>query len=396
MMEYRFADRFDNLTGSAIRAIFSLLADPKIISFAGGNPSPQTFPAEELKALSDRIFDERPDTVLQYGGTLGRTGALSAVKSLLEEEGLTPDMSELVMLTGSSQGIELMTKVFINPGDVVLVESPTFLGALQTFMSYQAELKEIEMDEYGIIPESLEAALKEKPAKFLYTIPTFQNPTGRTTPAGRRKMVYELCAKYGTMILEDDPYMSLRYSGEPQPSIKSFDTEGIVVKLMSFSKTISPGLRVGAAYAPRQVICKFNLGKQGMDVHTSNLTQDLVADYVFSGKYPAHIEDNCDKYRDKCALMYELAVKYLPEGTKVVRPEGGMFLWAELPKSVNVTELFKKAVDAGVAYVPGTHFYAHGGHNNTLRLNFTMVDEDKIRQGMKILGDVLSGNNTTE
>ena len=141
MMEYRFADRFDNLTGSAIRAIFSLLADPKIISFAGGNPSPQTFPAEELKALSDRIFDERPDTVLQYGGTLGRTGALSAVKSLLEEEGLTPDMSELVMLTGSSQGIELMTKVFINPGDVVLVESPTFLGALQTFMSYQAELK---------------------------------------------------------------------------------------------------------------------------------------------------------------------------------------------------------------------------------------------------------------
>ena len=389
-MNYEFASRFDKLTGSAIRAIFALLADPNIISFAGGNPSPVTFPAEELKMLSEKIYETRSDSVLQYGGTLGRESALKAVKKLLEEEGLSPEMNELVMLTGSSQGIELMSKVFLDPGDVMLVESPTFLGAIQTFMSYQPEIKEVAMDENGIIPEALEEKLKEKHAKFLYTIPTFQNPTGRTMSAERRKAVYDLCLKYGTLILEDDPYMSLRYQGEPQPSIKSFDKEGIVVKLMSFSKTISPGLRVGAAYAPKEIIAKFNLGKQGMDVHTSNLTQELVADYVFSGKYPEHIEDNCSKYAGKCALMYELAKEYFPEGTSIVKPEGGMFLWAELPEKIDCEAIFKEVVNAGVAYVPGTHFYAHGGHKNTLRLNFTMVDEDKIRKGMKVLGVVLS------
>ena len=159
---------------------------------------------------------------------------------------------------------------------------------------------------------------------------------------------------------------------------------------MSFSKTISPGLRVGAAYAPKEIIAKFNLGKQGMDVHTSNLTQDIVADYVFSGKYPEHIEDNCSKYAGKCELMYELAKKYLPEGTQIVKPEGGMFLWAELPQSIDCEAMFKDAVAAGVAYVPGTHFYAHGGHKNTLRLNFTMVDEEKIQKGMKVLGELFS------
>ena len=389
-MEYKFAKRFDGITGSAIRAIFSLLADPEIISFAGGNPSPATFPAEELKKLADEILEKRADSVLQYGGTIGRNDALKAVKQLLEEEGLKPSPDELVILSGSSQGIELMTKAFIDPGDVILVESPTFLGAIQTFRTYQAELIEVDMDEQGLIPEALEKALQHDRVKFLYTIPTFQNPTGRTMPVERRKKVYELCEKYGCMILEDDPYVSLRYSGEPQASIKSFDKEDIVVKLMSFSKTISPGLRVGAAYAPKAVLHKFKLGKQGMDVHTSNLTQDLVSEYVFSGVYPEHIADNCDKYRDKCALMYELAVKYMPKGTKVVRPDGGMFLWCELTEGIDAEALFKEGVERKVAYVPGTHFYANGGHKNTFRLNFTMVDEDRIRKGMKILGELFS------
>jgi len=390
-MEYKFAKRFDGITGSAIRAIFSLLADPNIISFAGGNPSPQTFPKEDLAKMAEKLISEQGDSILQYGGTVGRPAALKTVKNLLAKEGFDPKDNEIITLTGSSQGIEMMTKIFINPGDTVLVEAPTFLGALQTFKTYQANLVEVEMDELGIIPEALEKALKETGAKFLYTIPTFQNPTGRTLPIERRKQVYELCKEYGCIVLEDDPYAALRYEGEPVAGIKSFDANNEnVVKLISFSKTISPGLRMGAAYANAEIIHKFNLAKQGMDVHTPNLTQDLVANYIDAGLYEDRISKNCDLYRDKCALMYEEAVKQLPAGTKIVRPEGGMFIWAELPEEYNCTELFKTAVETGVAYVPGTHFYAHGGHHNTLRLNFTMVSEEKIIEGMARLGKVFA------
>ena len=390
-MEYRFAKRFDGITGSAIRAIFALLADPNIISFAGGNPSPQTFPKEDLAGMAEKLLAEQGDGILQYGGTVGRPAALKTVKDLLAKEGFAPKDNEIITLTGSSQGIEMMTKIFINPGDTVLVEAPTFLGALQTFKTYEANLVEVDMDENGILPEALEAALKAHAPKFLYTIPTFQNPTGRTLPLERRKQVYELCKAYGCIVLEDDPYAALRYEGEAVPAIKTFDPENEwVVKLISFSKTISPGLRMGAAYANAEIIHKFNLAKQGMDVHTPNLTQDLVASYIDAGLYEGRIGKNCDLYRSKCALMYEEAVKNFPEGTKLVRPEGGMFIWAELPEQFNCTELFKTAVEAGVAYVPGTHFYANGGHHNTLRLNFTMVSEEKIREGMARLGKVFS------
>lgn len=388
-MEYRFAKRFDRLTGSAIRAIFALLADPNIISFAGGNPSPETFPKQELASLAEKLIAKDGDTILQYGGTVGRPAVLETIRELLAKEGYQAKENELITLTGSSQGIEMMTKVFINPGDTVLVEAPTFLGALQTFLSYEANVVEVEMDEQGILPEALEKRLKETHAKFLYTIPTFQNPTGRTLPLSRREQVYKLCREYGCMVLEDDPYMALRYTGEAIPGIKHFDPENeVVVKLISFSKTISPGLRMGAAYANAAVIQKFNLAKQGMDVHTPNLTQELVTGFIRAGLYEKRIAQNCALYRDKCALMYEEAQKQLPAGTKIVRPDGGMFLWAELPERYNCTELFQKAVDAGVAYVPGTHFYAEGGHHNTLRLNFTMVDEEKIRTGMARLGKV--------
>ncbi len=387
-MDYRFADRWDGIEGSAIRAIFSLLSDPEMISFAGGNPSPVTFPKEDLRDLSFRILDEEGDSVLQYGGTAGTKDALNTVKSLLRDEGLDPEDGEVITLTGSSQGIELMTKVFINPGDRMVVESPTFLGALQTFNTYQAEILEAEMDENGIIPEKLDALISGSGAKFLYTIPTFQNPTGRTLTEERRKAVYDICLKHGVLILEDDPYMLLRYSGKPLRSIKSFDTEDIVVKLMSFSKTISPGLRLGAAYGNKEIIRKFNLGKQGMDVHTSNLTQQLVARYIESGKYYAHVKENCAIYSGKCALMAELAKECFPAGTSLVTPEGGMFIWAELPEEYNCTDLFKKAVEKKVAYVPGTHFYNSGGHNNTLRLNFTMADPDTIKEGMSRLSRI--------
>ena len=389
-MEYLFAERFHGVEGSAIRAIFSLLGDPEIISFAGGNPSPKTFPADKLAGYAARLIREQGDSVLQYGGTLGTADLLGQVQKLFEAEGLSPKKEELIILSGSSQGIDLLTKTLINPGDRIIVESPTFLGAIQTFKMYQAELIEAEMDEHGLVIADLEEKIAKYQPKFIYTIPTFQNPTGRTLPAERRKQIARLAEKYGVIILEDDPYAALRYAGEAQPSIKSFDRANRVVKLMSFSKTISPGLRVGAAYAPAEIIAKFNLGKQGQDVHTSSLTQGLVCEYIKEGAYFGGIAANCAYYAGKLDAMYAAAQKYFPKGTRLVRPEGGMFLWAELPEGIDATALFEEAVRRKVAYVPGTHFYAHGGHDNTLRLNFTMADEAQIEKGMQLLGELFT------
>ncbi len=389
-MEYLFAERFDGVEGSAIRAIFSLLGDPEIISFAGGNPSPKTFPADKLAGYAAKLIREQGDSVLQYGGTLGTADLLGQVQKLFEAEGLSPKKEELIILSGSSQGIDLLTKTLINPGDRIIVESPTFLGAIQTFKMYQADLIEAEMDEHGLIMEKLEKQIVQYQPKFIYTIPTFQNPTGRTLPAERRKQLAALAEKYGVIVLEDDPYAALRYAGEAQPSIKSFDQANRVVKLMSFSKTISPGLRVGAAYAPAEIIAKFNLGKQGQDVHTSNLTQQMVCEYIREGAYFDGIAANCAYYAGKLDAMYAAAEKYFPQGTKLVKPEGGMFLWAELPEGINATALFEEAVGRKVAYVPGTHFYAQGGHDNTLRLNYTMADEAEIEKGMQLLGELFT------
>ena len=389
-MDYRFAKRYDGITGSAIRAIFSLLSDPEIISFAGGNPSPETFPKEILADMAKNLLDEQGDSILQYGGTAGIPQLLHAVQAKFEREGLAPKPEELIILSGSSQGIELLTKAMVDPGDVVLVESPTFLGALQTFLLYQAKLVGVETDEEGILLDDLEEKIKKYRPKFLYTIPTFQNPSGKTLRAERRKRIAELAAQYDMIVLEDDPYGELRYEGQPQPSIKSFDKGNMVVKLMSFSKTISPGLRVGAAYGPKEVIQKFNLGKQGQDVHTSNLTQALAAQYLDQGLYEKGVARNCEMYRGKCKLMYDLALRYMPAGSKIVKPEGGMFLWVELPEGMDATEMFQTGVENKVAYVPGTHFYAEGGHHNTMRLNFTMVSEEKIEAGMKILGKLFA------
>ncbi len=389
-MEYLFADRFRGVEGSAIRAIFSLLGDPQIISFAGGNPSPKTFPAEKLAGYAQRLIREKGDSVLQYGGTLGNAELLEQVQKLLEADGRQPHTQELIILSGSSQGIDLLAKTLLNPGDRVMVESPTFLGALQTFKMYQADLIEVQMDEDGLILSDLEEKAAKYRPKFLYTIPTFQNPTGRTLPAKRREKLAELAEKYEFFILEDDPYAALRYTGEVQPSIKSFDRAQRVVKLMSFSKTISPGLRVGAAYAPAPIIQKFNIAKQGQDVHTANLTQGMVCEYIREGAYAEGILKNCAYYAGKMEAMYRAAQKYFPAGTKLVKPQGGMFLWAELPDGLDATALFQKAVGKKVAYVPGTHFYAHGGHHNTLRLNYTMADEAQIEKGMQLLGELFA------
>ncbi len=385
----QFAERFNGISGSAIREIFKLLANPDIISFAGGNPSPDSFPKEALADIAKDALLENGEWILQYGPTRGYKPLMEEIQKMMTDEGVKADLSNIIITSGSSQGIEMMAKTLINKGDVILVESPTFLGAIQTFKSYEARLEPVKTDDGGIILEDLEKQIKAHNPKFLYVIPTFQNPTGVTLAGERRKRLVEICAENSVKVLEDDPYGALRYSGETLPSLKSFDKDNTVVRLFSFSKIISPGIRVGAAIGDPDIIAKFELCKQGMDVHTPILNQVMVYEYLKSGQLPEHIKQISLDYKKKKDLMLKLIKETLPEGVSVAPCEGGLFLWLTLPEGIDALVVFKKAVENNVAFVPGTHFFAEGGHENTLRLNFSMVSEEKIIEGMTALADVI-------
>jgi 2-aminoadipate transaminase len=386
-----FAHRMDNVTGSAIRDIFSLLGKPDMISFAGGNPAPECFPSADLADITAKIINENGDSVLQYGGTPGIGRLKETVLDMMKTRGIEASRDEVIITSGSTQGIGLAAKTLINPGDAVLAEAPSFIGALQTFLTYEANLKGVGMDDDGMDIDDLEQKIKKYRPKFVYTIPTYQNPTGRTMPQSRRVKMLEVCEKYGVLILEDDPYCDLRYSGDAVPPIKHFDKHNTVVYLMSFSKIVSPGLRVGAAIADRSIIAKYNIAKQGEDLHTSNLSQEMVNAYANSGKLGPHIEDIRSNYRQKRDAMLK-KLEGFPRGVTYTRPDGGLFIWAELPEGMDGEKLFKQCVDEGVAFVPGTHFFPEGGHANTMRLNFSMPSLDQIDRGMDILKRVIERN----
>ena len=386
-----FAKRLDNVTGSAIRAIFALLGQPGMISFAGGNPAPESFPAEDIAQIAAELIRDNGCCILQYGGTPGIAKLKETVLQMAAQRGIKAGPEEVIITSGSTQGIGLAAKTLCNPGDVILTESPTFLGALQTFLTYEADVVGVDMDEDGMIVDALEEKILKYRPRFVYTIPTFQNPSGRTMPESRRKKLLDICAKHDVLVLEDDPYCDLRYSGEPVPPIKSFDESGHVIYLLSFSKIISPGLRVGAAIADKRIIEKYNICKQGEDLHTANLSQEIVEAYMKSGKVEAHIESICADYREKRdAMLSKLAA--FPKGVSYTKPDGGLFIWANLPEGVNALDVFKQSVDAGVAFVPGTHFYPEGGHENTFRLNFSMATLEQIDKGMDILKNVIEKN----
>lgn len=386
-----FAKRLDNVTGSAIRAIFALIGQPGMISFAGGNPAPESFPAEDIAQIAAELIRCNGCCILQYGGTPGIAGLKSTVLQMAAQRGINASPEEVIITSGSTQGIGLAAKTLCNPGDVILTESPTFLGALQTFLTYEADVVGVDMDEDGMIVDALEDKILRHRPRFVYTIPTFQNPSGRTMPLERRKKLLDICAKHSVLVLEDDPYCDLRYSGEPVPPIKSLDTDGRVIYLLSFSKIISPGLRVGAAIADKRIIEKYNICKQGEDLHTANLSQEIVEAYMKSGKVEAHIASICADYRQKRdAMLSKLAA--FPKGIRYTKPDGGLFIWASLPEGVNALDIFKQSVDAGVAFVPGTHFYPDGGHENTFRLNFSMASLEQIEKGMDILKSVIEKN----
>lgn len=386
--QIQFARRFDQVSGSAIREIFKLIARPGMISFAGGNPAKSALPDEICAQIAKEVLNRDGKAILQYGATEGYPPLLESLRPYVEQM-LGCPVDGVLPTTGSTQGMDLLCKALIDPGDVILVEDPTFLGNMQCMRLYQANLVPVESDEGGLILDKLEAAMREHHPKLLYVIPTFQNPTGRTLAADRRQPIAELAAKYGVVVAEDDPYRDLRYAGTPLPSIKSFDRESWVVFLGSFSKIISPGLRVGYMAGDPRILRKCTIGKQSADVHTSNLTQAIVDAFLRQDLLPGHIRSICASYRAQLdTMLAELAD--FPAGTTYTHPEGGLFIWVELPEGLDALALLPACVERGVAYVPGTHFFADGGHLNTLRLNFSNSTVEQIRQGMRIIREVIA------
>lgn len=384
----RFASRFDGISGSAIREIFKMIAKPGMISFAGGNPALSALPDATVSAILADVMQRDGKTILQYGATEGYAPFLESLQAYVSQQ-LDCVIPCVLPVTGSTQAMDLLCKALINPGDVILVENPSFLGNLQCMKLYQAQLVPVESDENGIIVEKLEEAIIRYKPRMLYTIPTFQNPTGKTLAADRRKPIAELAARYGMVIAEDDPYRDLRYEGQMLPSIKSYDQEGWVVFLGSFSKIISPGLRVGYMAGDPRILHKCTIGKQSTDVHTANLSQAVVDQYLRRNLLPDHIASICQSYQAQMNAMLEELASF-PEGTQYTKPAGGLFIWVELPQGIDAKVLLEKAVARKVAYVPGTHFFADGGHENTLRLNFSNSTIEQIHTGTAVLRDVFA------
>ena len=385
-----YADRFEGISGSAIRAIFKVLAKPGMISFAGGNPSNDALPNEVCADLARDALLADGKRILQYGATEGYPPFVESMHAYLTGAYPFPiGLDNILPLSGSTQGLDLLCKAFTNPGDTILVESPTFLGNMQTLRIYQQKLVPVASDENGLLLDKLEEAVIAHKPKMLYVIPTFQNPTGRTLAAERRQPIAEMAAKYGFLVVEDDPYRDLRYAGTPLPAIKEYDRDEHVVYMGSFSKIISPGLRVGYMIANADIIAKCAIAKQGSDLHTSNIAQAIVDQYLRRGLLTPHIEAIVPAYRAKLdAMLAELAT--FPQGTAYTHPEGGLFVFVTMPEGFHAGDAFKMAVERGVAYVPGTSFYPDGGHHNTLRLNFSNSTLPQIHEGMAILRDLFA------
>ena len=383
----RYAHRFDHVTGSAIREIFKVIAQPGMISFAGGNPSLDALPDRQVDELAHYVLEKDGKALLQYGATEGYPPFVESLKKYVESQ-LGVDIPAVLPVTGSTQAMDLLCKALIDPGDTVLVENPSFLGNLQCLKLYQANLVALESDDQGLIPEDLEKKIRQYHPKLLYTIPTFQNPTGKTLPEERRKAVAELANQYGMVVAEDDPYRDLRYEGTPLHSIKYYDRNGWVMFLGSFSKIISPGLRVGFIAGDPGIIRKCTVGKQSTDVHSANLNQAIVDQYLRRDLLPGHIRSICDGYKSKMQLMLK-SLEEFPDDVAFTRPQGGLFIWAELPGHMDTVSLLSKAVERKVAYVPGTYFCVDGGHLNTLRLNFSNSTPDQIVSGMSVLNDLI-------
>ncbi len=391
-MEYKISNKFVSMKPSAIREIFKSLGKPGCISFAAGNPSPESFPIPQIKEIADDILANDPITALQYGVTEGYAPLRDLVKQRLKRVYNigTPD-DETIIVTGGQQGIELTCKVMCNEGDVVISENPSFIGALNSFRSLGAKLVGVPLKDDGMDIAALENALKSNPkTKLIYTIPSFQNPAGITSTLENRKAVYELARKYDVLIIEDNPYGDLRFAGEDVPTYKSFDTDGRVVYCGSFSKILSAGIRVGTLTANKELVSKIVVAKQVEDVHTNVFFQMVCAKYMSEYDLEGHIEKIRKLYMHKAGLMIAALEKYMPADVKFTRPDGGIFLWCSLPEGYSLDEFVKRCSDKNVFVVPGTAFLSDESEvTRSFRLNYSMPSDEEIDRGIKLLAEVV-------
>ncbi|WP_323012068.1 PLP-dependent aminotransferase family protein [Castellaniella sp.] len=386
-----FSQRAMQLTSSAIREILKITERPEVISFAGGLPSPSGFPIAELRAAFDRVLDTQGATALQYGRTEGYTPLREWVAQDLSREGAPIDPEEVLIVSGSQQALDMLGKLFIDPGSKVLVEAPSYLGALQSFSLFQPQFQAVPTDAGGLVPDALDDALV-RDARFIYVLPNFQNPTGLTLDRARRQALVERCAALGLPIIEDDPYGELRYAGQPQPGLLELGRPAgaTVIRLGSFSKVLAPGMRLGYVVAPKAIISKLVQIKQATDLHTATVTQMAVYETVRDGFLQRHLPLVRDLYQRQCGYMLDALQQYFPADAQWTRPEGGMFIWVTLRDGMDTTQLLQQAIAKNVAFVPGAPFYAGvQAPTNTLRLSFVTVPEDRIRSGIQVLGQLI-------
>lgn len=391
-MQYQFSDRISGLKPSAIREILKVTQDPSVISFAAGNPSPESFPAAEMAEIAADLFRNRAGEALQYGMTEGYMPLRQqTAKRLREKYRIGTDGDDLIITSGGQQALELAAKVFLNEGDTLICEDPSFVGALNAFRSYRVRLVGCPTDELGMRMDVLENLLKTQPrVKVIYTIPTFQNPSGRTMPESRRREMLALAEKYNVMILEDNPYFELRYSGEPVPAIKSMDVNGRVIYAGSYSKVLAPGIRMGFACAPREVIGKMVVAKQTSDVHSNLFFQMVISEYLNRYDLDAHIEQVRGLYRHKRDVMLDAIGRHFDKRVSVTHPDGGLFLWVQLPDGCDGFALCERAGAQKVAAVPGVSFLVNDEMKSPgIRLNFSLPSDSQIETGIAILGKVI-------
>ncbi len=391
-MEYSFSDRVNSLKPSAIREIFKYAADPAVVSLSAGNPAPDAFPAKEIAEISADLLNRHPVDALQYGLTEGYAPLRDYLKKYMKDKyGIGSENDQLIITSGAQQVMDLAAKSLCNEGDVVICEAPSFIGSLNSFRSYNARLVGVPVESDGINTEILEEKLKtEKNVRFIYVIPNFQNPSGVTMSLEKRKKVYSLAKKYGVMILEDNPYGELRYFGENVPAIKSLDTDGIVMYAGSFSKVISPGMRVGWCVAPNPVIQKMVVCKQGQDVHTNMWSQIVIHEYVTKYDFEEHLNYLRELYRKKARFMMDLLDEHLAPYITYDKIDGGLFIMCKLPDNINMLDFCKEAVKRKVCVVPGNAFLTDETEEcHTFRVNFSTPTDQQLEKGVKILGELI-------
>lgn len=391
-MAVTLASRIELLKASEIREILKITQRPEVISFAGGLPAPELFPVEEMKQVTMKVLDEAGSQALQYSTTEGFEPLRRLIATRMNNKfKMAVDASQILVTSGSQQALDFAGKLFLDSGDVVLCESPTYLAAISAFKAYQPRFVEVPTDDNGMMIDELARILRSTPRiKLIYVIPDFQNPTGRTWSLERRQQFMELISKHEIPVVEDNPYGELRFEGESLPSMKSLDKKGLVIFVSTFSKTFCPGLRIGWIAADNGFIEKFVLIKQGADLHTSSFSQQVIAKYLESYDFEAHIQKLTGTYRKRRNAMISAMEEYFAADIQFTRPQGGLFAWVQVPQRIKAVELLQRCLQQEVAFVPGDSFFPNGQVENTFRLNYSNMPEEKIREGVRRLAGAMN------